>query len=143
MQKKVDALGFDRFQIAQARRAYQSNSLLYKKMDNIAKKILELNDQFETIKSQTAAWEAPVKEMTLNVLGIELTSRELIEAHNNPQQFAEVHPELAGKINLGLTDVLPEEENVPEVPENEQEDESANIGKEPEVGQENENPFNA
>lgn len=142
MQKKVDALGFDRFQIAQARRAYQSNSLLYKKMDNIAKKILELNDQFEAIKSQTAAWEAPVKEMTLSVLGVELTSRELLEAHNNPQQFAEAHPELADKINLGeQVDVRPEEEDVPEAPENEQYDESANIGKEPELS--NENPFNA
>ena len=36
--KKVDALGFDRFQIASVRRAFQSNALTYKKMDGIAAK---------------------------------------------------------------------------------------------------------
>ena len=95
--KKVDALGFDRFQIASVRRAFQSNALTYKKMDGIAAKIKELGAQYDALEAQTQAWEAPAKQISKEVLGIELNSRQILAAHENPEAFFAEHPE--GAIN--------------------------------------------
>lgn len=92
--KKVDALGFDRFQIASVRRAFQSNALTYKKMDGIAAKIKELGAQYDALEAQTQAWEAPAKQISKEVLGIELNSRQILAAHENPEAFFAEHPEL-------------------------------------------------
>ena len=92
--KKVDALGFDRFQIASVRRAFQSNALTYKKMDGIAAKIKELGAQYDALEAQTQAWEAPAKQISKEVLGIELNSRQILAAHENPEAFFAEHSEL-------------------------------------------------
>lgn len=92
--KKVDALGFDRFQIASVRRAFQSNALTYKKMDGIAAKIKELGAKYDALEAETQAWEAPAKQISKEVLGIELNSRQILAAHENPEAFFAEHPEL-------------------------------------------------
>ena len=126
--KKVDALGFDRFQIASVRRAFQSNALTYKKMDGIAAKIKELGAQYDALEAQTQAWEAPAKQISKEVLGIELNSRQILAAHENPEAFFAEHPELKpaaeqqeetpadGGDNAAPAEEAPAEEAAPETP---------------------------
>lgn len=112
--KKVDALGFDRFQIASVRRAFQSNALTYKKMDGIAAKIKELGAQYDALEAQTQAWEAPAKQISKEVLGIELNSRQILAAHENPEAFFAEHPEL--KPAAEQPEETPASEEVKEAP---------------------------
>ena len=92
--KKVNALGFDRFQIASIRRAYQNNAQVYKKMDTISNKVKELADKYNALEAETLAWEAPAKQLSKDVLGIELTSREILYFSEHPEEFFEKHPEV-------------------------------------------------
>lgn len=85
--KKVDALGFDRNQIAAIRRAYLSNKTIYKKMDAISEKIKTLVAQYDALEEQSKAWDAPARKISLEVLGKEMTSREILAAHENPEAY--------------------------------------------------------
>lgn len=91
--KNVDALGFDKWQIADVRRAYQSNKSIYTKMNKVAEKIEALSKTYDELKAQTEAWEGPVKIITQKVLGMDLTSQEVLAFHKEPKLFVEMFPE--------------------------------------------------
>lgn len=91
--KKVDALGFDKWQIADIKRAYRSNSMSYTKMGRLKTKIDALIEEFEAERAKTEAWEGPVKVITNNVLGMELTSLEVLRYHEHPEEFYAKYPE--------------------------------------------------
>ena len=91
--KNVDALGFDKWQIADVRRAYASNKPTYTKLNKIAEKIAALGKDYEELLAQLEAWEGPVKIITQKVLGMDLTSQEVLAFHANPALFAEKYPE--------------------------------------------------
>ena len=52
--KNVDALGFDKWQIADVKRAYASNKTTYTKMNRLAEKIKALGEQYEQLKRELA-----------------------------------------------------------------------------------------
>lgn len=91
--KNVDALGFDKWQIADVRRAYASNKTTYTKMNRLAEKINKLAEEYNLQKAQLEAWEGPVKIITQKVLGMELTSQEVLAYHKEPKLFADRFPE--------------------------------------------------
>lgn len=91
--KNVDALGFDKWQIADVRRAYASNKTIYTKMSRLAEKINNLAEAYNLQKAQLEAWEGPVKIITQKVLGMELTSQEVLAYHKEPKLFADRFPE--------------------------------------------------
>ena len=91
--KKVDALGFDKWQIADIKRAYRSNSMTYNRMKRLKERINGLIAEFDAEKAKTEAWEAPVKLITNNVLGMELTSLEVLRFHEHPEEFYAAYPE--------------------------------------------------
>lgn len=91
--KKVDALGFDKWQIADIKRAYRSNSMTYNRMKRLKERINVLIAEFDAEKAKTEAWEAPVKLITNNVLGMELTSLEVLRFHEHPEEFYAAYPE--------------------------------------------------
>lgn len=91
--KKVDALGFDKWQIADIKRAYRSNSMTYNRMKRLKERINVLIAEFDAEKTKTEAWEAPVKLITNNVLGMELTSLEVLRFHEHPEEFYAAYPE--------------------------------------------------
>jgi len=107
--KKVDALGFDRNQIASIRRAYASNKMNYKKMDVISEKIQELYKKYEALEKMTESWDAPAKQLSKEILGVELTSREILAAHENPEEFFASHP----RQSSGEDEAAPVDEPVP------------------------------
>lgn len=115
--KKVDALGFDKWQIADIKRAYRSNAMSYNKMKRLKDKIDALIDEYNSIEAQTFAWEGPVKVISNNVLGIELTSLEILRFHEHPEEFYAAHPEHPLTIahgNSNQTTDVPTEDNVSE-----------------------------
>lgn len=91
--KNVDALGFDKWQIADVRRAYASNKATYTKLKRVSDKITALGAEYDGLMSQLEAWEGPVKIITQKVLGIDLTSQEVLAYHANPNQFALDYPD--------------------------------------------------
>lgn len=91
--KKVDALGFDKWQIADVKRAYKSNSISYGKMKRLKEKIDGLITEFNAEKEKTETWEAPVKTITNKVLGMDLTSIEVLRYHEHPEEFFAAYPE--------------------------------------------------
>lgn len=91
--KKVDALGFDKWQIADIKRAYRSNSKSYTKMNSLKEKINALVNQYNEEEEKTQAWEGPVKAITNSVLGMELTSLEVLRYHEHPEEFYAKYPE--------------------------------------------------
>lgn len=91
--KNVDALGFDKWQIADVRRAYASNKAIYTKMNKLAEKITALVAEYDAKKAELEAWEGPVKLITQKVLGMDLTSQEVLAYHKEPHLFAEKYPD--------------------------------------------------
>lgn len=91
--KNVDALGFDKWQIADVRRAYASNKATYTKLKRVSDKITALGAEYDSLMSQLEAWEGPVKIITQKVLGVDLTSQEVLAYHANPNQFALDYPD--------------------------------------------------
>ena len=109
--KKVDALGFDKWQIADIKRAYRSNSMSYTKMERLKAKIDALIAQFKEEEAKTEAWEGPVKVITNNVLGMELTSLEVLRYHEHPEEFYAKYPEHPLSI-AAASSILPSERSV-------------------------------
>lgn len=91
--KSVDALGFDKWQIADIRRAYQSNKPTYVKIAKLKEKIAGLGLLFNQYKAELEAWEGPVKLITQKVLGMEITSEEVMAFHASPEAFYEKYPD--------------------------------------------------
>lgn len=91
--RKVDALGFDKWQIADIRRANSSNKSTYTKLNKLAEKIQKLGADYKALEQELAAWEGPVKLITQKVLGLELNSQEVLAYHANPALFMERFPE--------------------------------------------------
>lgn len=120
--KNVDALGFDKWQIADVRRAYQSNKSIYTKMNRIAEKIEALSRDYDELKAQTEAWEGPVKIITQKVLGMDLTSQEVLAYHKEPKLFVErysEHPMVAEILDRLAEPTSEEELPVEELPTDE------------------------
>jgi len=103
MQKKVDALGFDKFEIANARRAAAANKSNYNKIDKIKAKIVALGKELDAAEALAETWDAPAKQMSNSKLGVALTARQIVYYHDNPQEFYRDYPEAAAN----------EPENVP------------------------------
>ena len=95
MQKKVDALGFDKFELANVKRCAAANKGNYKKIDTLKEKILALGKLLREAEALAETWDAPAKQMSAAKLGVELTAREIVYYHNNPQQLYVDFPELA------------------------------------------------
>lgn len=119
--KKVDALGFDKWQIADIKRAFKSNSMSYARMSRLKAKIDALILEFDAEKAKTEAWEAPVKVITNKVLDMDLTSLEVLRYHEHPEEFFEKYPEHQLSIaNADATDTTApeavEEDPMPEEP---------------------------
>lgn len=107
--KNVDALGFDKWQIADVRRAFASNKPTYTKLNKVAEKMEALGKEYQFLMSQLEAWEGPVKIITQKVLGIDLTSQEVLAYHADPKLFAKNYPEHPLSASL-LADEAPAEE---------------------------------
>ena len=116
--KKVDALGFDKWQIADIRRANTSNKSTYTKMNRLAEKIQKLGEEYKALEEELSAWEGPVKVITNKVLGIELNSQQVLAYHENPMLFAEEYPEhpQAAAIKEASSTPLEEETEAPAQP---------------------------
>ena len=95
MQKKTDALGFDRLELANVKRCAAANKTNYKKIDALREKILALGEQLKVVQALADTWDAPAKQMSQEKLGIALSAREIVYYHNNPQQLYQDYPELA------------------------------------------------
>ena len=95
MQKKVDALGFDKFELANVKRCAAANKSNYKKIDALKERILALGKLLRDAEALAETWDAPAKQMSMSKLGIELTAREIVYYHNNPEQLHIDFPELA------------------------------------------------
>ena len=91
--KSVDALGFDKWQIADIRRAYQSNKPTYVKIAKLKEKIAGLGELYNQYKAELEAWEGPVKLITQKVLGMEISSEEVMAFHACPEAFYAKYPE--------------------------------------------------
>ena len=116
MQKKVDALGFDKFELANIKRCAAANKGNYKKIDAIKAKILEYGKLLEAAEALAETWDAPAKQMSKDKLGVELTAREIMYYHSNPEELYADFPELAANLEPENTPVEAPEENVPENP---------------------------
>lgn len=92
--KQVDILGFDRMEIANVRRSYGANKVNYSKRDKLYEKAKTLKAQIDALDEQIKVWDAPVRALAREKLGIELTSEEILLAHTEPEKFFELHPEL-------------------------------------------------
>ena len=92
--KKVDALGFDRFQIASVRRDVQSNNQLYKRMDTLTERAKAIAEEYKALEQQAELREGPAKQISKEVLGIELNPRQILYFHENPEAFYQQYPEL-------------------------------------------------
>lgn len=110
MQKKVDALGFDKFELANIKRCAAANKGNYKNIDKIKAKIMEYGKLLDTAEALAETWDAPAKQMSKDKLGVELTAREIVYYHNNPQQLYADFPELAATLEPENAPVEPAEE---------------------------------
>ena len=98
--KQVDALGFDRMEIANVRRSYGANKVNYSKLNKLYEKAAALKGQIDTLLEQIKVWDAPARALALEKVGVELSSEEILLAHTEPDKFFEVHPELKkGDVN--------------------------------------------
>lgn len=113
MQKKVDALGFDRLELANVKRCAAANKGNYRKIDAIKEKILKLGRELEAAEALADTWDAPAKQMSKDKLGIELTAREIVYYHDNPQQLYVDFPELAANEPENAPVEAPEESEIP------------------------------
>lgn len=113
MQKKVDALGFDRLELANVKRCAAANKGNYRKIDAIKEKILKLGRELEAAEALADTWDAPAKQMSKDKLGIELTAREIVYYHDNPQQLYVDFPELAANEPENTPVEAPEESEIP------------------------------
>ena len=92
--KQVDVLGFDRMEIANVRRAYGANKVNYSKLNKLYEKAAALKSQIDLLNDQIKVWDAPVRALSLEKVGKELTSEEILLAHTEPDKFFELYPEL-------------------------------------------------
>ena len=92
--KQVDVLGFDRMEIANVRRSYGANKVYYTKLNKLYEKAKELKAQIDSVNEQIKVWDAPVRALALEKVGVELSSEEILLAHTDAEKFFEIHPEL-------------------------------------------------
>lgn len=92
--KQVDALGFDRMEIANVRRSYGANKVNYSKLNKLYEKAAELKTKIDGLLEQIKVWDAPARALALEKVGVELSSEEILLAHTEPEKFFETHPEL-------------------------------------------------
>ena len=92
--KQVDVLGFDRMEIANVRRSYGANKVNYSKLNKLYEKAAALKSQIDSLNEQIKVWDTPVRALALLKVGVELSSEEILLAHNEPEKFFELHPEL-------------------------------------------------
>lgn len=92
--KQVDALGFDRMEIANVRRSYGANKVNYSKLNKLYEKAAALKGQIDSLTEQIKVWDAPARALALEKVGVELSSEEILLAHTEPEKFFEIHPEL-------------------------------------------------
>lgn len=92
--KKTNPLGFTRMEMANIRRSYEANKLNFNKLNKIYEKIAKFQPEVDRLNGVIAAWDAPVKALSLQKLGVELTSEEIMLSVNDPEKFFATHPEL-------------------------------------------------
>lgn len=108
--RKVDALGFDKFEIANIRRCAAANKANYKKIDSIKEKILQYGKMLDSAEALAETWDAPAKQMSKEKLGVELTAREIMFFHDNPEKLYEVYPQAAAQFEQEAPVEIPEAE---------------------------------
>lgn len=84
-EKQVDVMGFDRFQIATIKRTFKNNKSSYEKIASNEAKIKKLQQENAELEATAMAWEAPIKELSRKVTGFEMTSKAILEYHENPE----------------------------------------------------------
>lgn len=92
--KQVDALGFDRMEIANVRRAYGANKVNYTKLNKLYEKAKALKEQIDAVNEAIKVWDAPARKLAVEKVGVELSSEEILIAHTEPEKFFQLHPEL-------------------------------------------------
>jgi len=92
--KQVDALGFDRMEIANVRRCYMANKVNYKNLNKLYEKAAVLKAQIDNLKAAIDTWDAPVHQLSESKLGVILSSEEIMIAHEDIEKFYELHPEM-------------------------------------------------
>lgn len=96
--KQVDALGFDRMEIANVRRAYGANKVNYTKLNKLYEKAKALKEQIDAVNEAIKVWDAPARKLALEKVGVELSSEEILIAHTEPEKFFQLHPELRREV---------------------------------------------
>lgn len=96
--KQVDVLGFDRMEIANVRRAYGANKVNYSKLNKLYEKATELKTKIDAIKEAIKVWDAPARALAMEIVGVELSSEEILLAHTDPEKFFQLHPELRREV---------------------------------------------
>lgn len=92
--KQVDALGFDRMEIANVRRCYMANKVNYKKLDKLYQEANQLKAKVDSLTKIIETWDAPARQLAKDKLGVELSSEDIMLAHDDIQKFYELHPEM-------------------------------------------------
>ena len=92
--KQVDALGFDRMEIANVRRCYMANKVNYKKLDKLYQEATQLKAKIDSLTKIIETWDAPARQLAKDKLGVELSSEDIMLAHDDIQKFYELHPEM-------------------------------------------------
>lgn len=119
--KQVDVLGFSRMEIANVRRAYGANKLNYTKLNKLYEKAANLKAEIDAVQDQIKQWDAPVRALSQEKVGVELSSEEILLAHTEPERFFLLHPELKPEEPLAeaaeAASVQAEEAEAPEAPE--------------------------
>lgn len=92
--KQVDALGFDRMEIANVRRAYGANKVNYSKLNKLYEKAAELKTKIDGLLEAIRVWDAPARALAVEKVGVELSSEEILLAHEDINKFYEIHPEM-------------------------------------------------
>lgn len=105
---KTNPLGFNRMEMANIRRSYEANKLNFNKLNRIYEKIAKFQPEVDNLNATIAAWDAPVKALSLQKLGVELTSEEVMLSVSDPEKFFQIHPELIPQEQTGTAEATPE-----------------------------------
>ena len=87
MEKNVNFMGLNKFQVASIKRTFASNKKEYSKLETLNKKIKALQEEAASVEQLTEAWELPVKALTKQVTGFELTSQQVLHFLDHEQDW--------------------------------------------------------
>ena len=92
MEKKLNAIGLDVFQMAAVKRSYQNVKSLIVKRDKLQQKAAELMSEAELLNEQIMDGDAFTLKLTERVIGKALTSEQCMYYVEHPEEFKEITP---------------------------------------------------